>query len=840
MIIETFLQDLRIGLRVLIKEKSFCALAVFVLALGICAVTTQFTVVNATVLRGFSFPDSHQLMDVQLIDPTQPNGGNNFNGRITAMDYEDLKAAQSSFSAMAGYMNFSTVNLTYKGTPQRYTGAYVTDGFFSILGVAPILGRDFTAADNLPGAERVVLISHQLWEHDFNRDPQIVGQAVRANGRSATIIGVMPPRFNFPVQEQLWIPLYNEFPIRPRTDQAANNVAILGRLKPEVTAEQATAEFTGIAGNLAKANPATNKDVPAARVQPLINNFTGPQLRGLMFTMLGFCLGVLLIACVNVMNMQFARATLRAKELAIRSSLGATRVRLVRQMLTESLLVASLGAVLGVGGSYWAVDLLTASVQTLPFPLPYWIVFTIDGRVLAFTVGATMLAAVVSGLIPAWLASRASAADVLKESGRGNTGRLTTFITRGLVVCQILLTSILLVGSLLQLQSILRQQSVNYGYDTGSVYSGRVGLFEADYPTPQAKRQFYERVLRQLRANPALEDAAFSSRFRMIGSGNGDIEIEGQTYAKETDRPKANFENISDGYFSTLGVKIIEGRDFTNEDDDLKRPVAIVNTTFVLKFFGGQSPLGRRFRTVGNNNSYGPWRTIVGLAPELRMNPPFAGNLNGLTGEEGFYVPLYANVFGPVPAALPAPQFATVVARPRGGQSGDTAAALVRRELQVIDANLPLYFAGTPQRLLNETFGQNRIVATMFTIFGVVALILAAVGLYGVTSFSVNQRTQEFGIRMALGADRESILKMVLGQGLIQLGIGLVLGLGCALTAAMLAAAGIQNFLFQIKPTDPATYLAVFGVLSVVSIVATFIPARRATRVDPMVALRTE
>ena len=839
MIIETLFQDLRVGLRVLIKEKSFCALAVFVLALGICAVTTQFTVVNATALRGFSFPDSHQLMDVQLIDPTQSNGGNNFNGRITAMDYEDLMAAQSSFSAMAGYMNFSTVNLTYRGVPQRYTGAYVTDRFFGILGVAPILGRDFTAADNQPGAEPVVLISHQLWEQDFNRDPQIVGQAVRTNGRSATIIGVMPPQFNFPVNEQVWIPLYNEFPVRPRTDQAANNIAILGRLKPGITAESATAEFTGIAANLAKANPVSNKDVPAARVQPLINNFTGPQLRGLMFTMLGFCLGVLLIACVNVMNMQFARATLRAKELAIRSSLGATRTRLVRQMLTESLLVASLGAVLGVGGSYWAVDLLTAAVKTLPFPLPYWIVFTIDGPVLAFTVGATMLAAVVSGLVPAWLASRASAADVLKESGRGNTGRLTAFLTRALVVFQILVTSILLVGSLLQLQSILRQQSINYGYDTGAIYSGRVGLFEADYPTPQAKRQFFERVLRQLRANPALEGAAFSSRFRMTFSGNGDIEIEGQTYPKETDRPKAHFENVSDGFFATLGVRIIEGRDFTNEDSDLVRPVAIINTTFARKFFGGESPLGRRFRTVGNNNLYGPWRTIVGLAPELRMSAPVAGN-NGPTGEEGFYVPLYTNVFGPVPAALPAPQFATVVARPRGGQSGETAAALVRREMQAIDANLPLYFAGTPQRLLNETLGQNRIIATMFTIFGVVALILAAVGLYGVTSFSVNQRTQEFGIRMALGADRESILRMVLRQGLIQLGIGLVLGLGCALAAALLAAAGIQNFLFQIKPSDPATYLAVFGMLSVVSFIATFVPARRATNVDPMVALRAE
>jgi putative ABC transport system permease protein len=839
MIIETFLQDLRIGLRVLIKEKSFCILAVFVLALGICAVTTQFTVVNATVLRGFSFPESDRLMDVQLVDPTQPAGGNaNFGGRTTALDYEDMKSAQSSFAAMAGYMNGSTVNVTYQGTPQRYTGAYVTEGFFGILGVKPVLGRDFTAADNQPGAERVTIISHALWERDYGSSAEIVGQAVRINGRSATIIGVMPPRFNFPINEQLWIPLYNEFPVRPRTDQAANTIAILGRLKPGISSEHATAEFTGIAANLAKANPETNKDVSAARVQPLINSFTGPQLRGLMFTMLGFCLGVLLIACVNVMNMQFARATLRAKELAIRSSLGATRIRLIRQMLTESLLIAVLGATLGVIGSYWSVELLTDATKALPFPLPYWITFTIDGRVLAFTVGLTMLAAVGSGLIPAWLASRASAADVLKESGRGNTGRLTNLLTRGLVVFQILVTSILLVGSLLQLQSILRQQAINYGYDTGTVYSARLGLFEADYPTPQAKRQFYDRVLRQLRANPEIEAAAFSSRFRMTFSGNGAVEIEGRTYAKETDRPQANFENISEGFFSTLGHGIVEGRDFTHEDDDLKQPVAIVNGAFAKKHFNNESPLGRRFRTVGPNNFYGPWRTIVGVAPDLRMTVPFNNNLQ--LGEDGFYLPLYANVFGPVPATLPAPQFATIVVRPRGGQPGDNAAATLRREMQMIDQNLPLYFSGTPLRLHNETLGQNRIIATMFTIFGVIALILAAVGLYGVTSFSVNQRTQEFGIRMALGADRGTILQMVLRQGAIQLVLGLVLGLGAALTLAVLAAAGIQNFLFGIKPHDPLTYCSVFVVLSIVSLIATLIPAKRATKVDPMVALRAE
>jgi predicted permease len=836
MFFETLLQDVRIGLRVLIKEKGFCALAVTVLALGICAVTAQFSVVNGTVLRGFSFHDPEQLVGVQLVDPKQPNGNGNFNGRTTALDYEDIAAQAQSYQSMSAYLNGSTINLTIHGNPQRLTGGYVTEKFFSILGVAPILGRDFTAADNRPGAGKTVIIGHQIWQREFNGNPDVIGQAVRVNGRAAVVIGVMPPNFKFPVSEELWVPLFTEFPVKPRNDQTANNVALLARLKPGITIDQAQLELTTLAQRLATAFPDTNKDINAGQVQPLIVSFTGPQLRGLMFTMLGFCVGVLLIACVNVMNMQFARATLRAKELAIRSSLGATRGRLMRQMLTESLLLAALGATLGIGLAYLAVGYLFAATKALPFPLPYWISFDIDGPVLGFTVGATLLAALGSGLIPAWLASRASAADVLKEAGRGNTGRFTTILTRGLVIFQIVITAVLLVGSLLQVKSILRQQHIDYGYDTGALYSARLGLFEADYPTPEAKRLFFDRVLRELRASPEFEAAAFTTRFRMTFSGNGPIEIEGRTYAKDSDRPPAEFENVTEGYFATLGVKLLEGRDFTREDTDQQQPVAIVHAGFAKKYFGHESALGRRFRTVGANQNYGPWRTIIGVVEEMRMAGPF----NSQSDNTGFYVPLSATVFGPVPPTPIGQQFATVVVRPRGGQPGETAAAPLRRVIQKVDPYLPLYFAGVPRVLLDETLGQNRIVATMFSIFGVVAMLLAAVGLYGVMSFSVNQRTQEFGIRMALGADHRRILGMVISQGAVQLGVGLVAGLGLALTLAMVGQQGISNFLFKVSPSDPATYVTVFGLLSIVAFVATLVPARRATRVDPMIALRAE
>src|ERR1700756_5757472 len=365
----SILQDARVGLRILLKDKVFCFLAILVLALGICGVTTQFTIVNAIVLRGFSFPHPEQLVSVGLIDPKASDQNNNFgNGQIpTAQDYEDLKAAQKSFSMMAGYLNGSTVNVSYKNNPQRYTGGYVTEDFFKMLGVSPILGRDFTAEDNKPGAEKVAILGHEIWKRDFNADPNIIGQSVRMNGKAATIIGVMPPNFKFPVSEELWTPLYNQFPPIARGELriGASNPApaVMGRLKAGVTLDQANAEFIALARHLAEDNPKTNHDLTSASVQPLLNTFTGVQFRQTVWAMLAAVILVLLIACVNVMNMQFGRAALRTKELAIRGALGATRWRLVRQMLTESLVVAVFGTIAGVLIAYWGVDMLAQAIK---------------------------------------------------------------------------------------------------------------------------------------------------------------------------------------------------------------------------------------------------------------------------------------------------------------------------------------------------------------------------------------------------------------------------------------------------------------------------------------------
>jgi predicted permease len=834
MILESFGQDVRIGLRVLVKDKVFCLLSVLVLTLGIGGAMTQFTVVNAIVLRGFSFPHPEQLVSVGLIDPKATDQVNNFGvGNLpAAQDYEDIKAAQHSFAMMSGYLNGSTINVTYKNNPQRYTGAYVTDELFKIIGVSPVLGRDFTAEDNKPGSPKVAILGDEIWRRDFNADSNIVGQSVRINGKAATIIGVMPRGFKFPVSEELWTPLYNEWPPTPRGELflGANSraPAVLGRLKPGVTLDQANAEMIAIARHLAQDNPKTNKDLTSASVLPLLNAFTGVQLRQIVWAALAAVILVLLIACVNVMNMQFGRAALRAKELAIRGALGATRWRLVRQMLTESLIIAIFGTIGGSLLAYWGVDLFDKVIRAAPFPPPYWWQFTIDGRVLVFTLSITVIATVASGLLPAFLSSRGNAAEVMKEGGRGNSSRLVNVITRVLVVGQIALTAALLIAATLQIKSIRNQTKLDYGYDENGLYAARVALMEGTYPTEDSRREFFTRAVRALRANSQFESVAMTDRFQMTFAPSGQFEVDGQKYLTDRDRPRGNFESVSDNYFSTLGLKVIEGRDFTIDDNDMKQPVAIVNASFARKHWGNQSALGHQVR-IFNPAKEQPWRTIVGVVPDTLMQGPFDQQTENI----GFYMPLLG--------ASPATQFATVVVRPRAGPRADTMGPPLSKAMAEIDSNLPTYFGGTPAKFHSDFLSGNRVVATLFSIFGIVAFVLSGVGLYGVMSFSVNQRTQEFGIRMALGADALRILRMVMTQGAWQLAIGLVLGAGgVALLFGVVAAGALKNILFKVNPLDPTIYFSVAGLLTLVAAASCFLPARRATRVDPIVALRYE
>jgi predicted permease len=833
MILDSFRQDVRVGLRLLFKDKTFCFLAVLVLGLGIGGATTQFTVVNTILLRGFSFPHPEQLVSVGLIDPKASDQNNNFGvGQIpTAQDYEDLKAAQKSFSMMAAYLSGSTINVTYKNNPQRYTGGYVSEDLFKIVGVSPVLGRDFTAEDNKPGAEKTLILGDEIWRRDFAANPNIIGQSVRVNGKAATIIGVMPRGFKFPLSEELWTPLYNEFPPQPRGDLrlgASNNApAVMGRLKPGVTLDQVNAEFIALAKHIAEDNPKTNQNFTSASVQPLLNAFTFIGLRQTVWAMLAAVILVLLIACVNVMNMQFGRSALRAKELAIRGALGATRWRLVRQMLTESLVVAVFGTAAGVLLAYWAVDMLAQAVKAAPFPPPYWWRFTIDGRVLTFTLIITFVATVVSGLVPAFLSARANAAEIMKEGGRGNSSRLVNVITRILVIGQIALTAALLIAATLQIKSIRNQTKLDYGYDENAVYSARMALMEGAYPTQQARSEFFKRVIRSLRADPQFDHAALSSRFQMTFSGSGQIEVDGQNYLTDRDRPRANYESISDDYFGALGLRIREGRDFTIDDVDSKQPVAIVNASFARRYWGNQSALGHQVR-IFNPGQPQSWRTIVGVVPDTLMQGPF----DQQTENAGFYIPLLGDLIT---------QFCTILVRPRGGLHADTLGPVLSRAVAQLDPDLPIYFPGTPAQFHHQILNGNRLIATLFTIFGVVAFVLSAVGLYGVMSFSVNQRTQEFGIRMALGADARRIFRMVMQQGAWQLGIGLALGAGgIALLLGVVGAGALKTILFKVNALDPTIYFAVAGMLTLVAAISCFVPARRATRVNPVEALRYE
>src|SRR5437867_10446844 len=387
----------------------------------------------------------------------------------------------------------------------------------------------------------------------------------------------MPKGFAFPINEEWWVPLFREYPVRGRSDPRVTNPSVLALLKQGVSLDQANAEMTTVARQLADAYPDTNKQFNTGKVEPLLKTYTPLPLRGTLVTMLAFCVGVLLIACFNVMNMQFARATLRSKELAIRSSLGATRSRLIAQMLTESLLLASIGAAVGIGLAYLSIGWLSATVRNLENPPPSWIRFDVDAIVLTVTVAATISAAIASGLLPAWMSSRSNAAEVLRDGGRGNTGRTVTLISRGLVVVQLVVTCVLLIGSLLQLRSILNQQTIDYGYDTSSVLSARMGLMDGDYPTSAQRKLFYDRFVRELGEDAEFEAVGLTNRFRMVFSGTAPVEIEGKTYRENRDRPRTNFEQITGGFFGVTGQKLLEGRTFTDNDVDARLPVAIVN-----------------------------------------------------------------------------------------------------------------------------------------------------------------------------------------------------------------------------------------------------------------------
>lgn len=807
--LDHLVRDVRVGFRVLLKEKSFFAISVVILALGIGGVTAQFSVLHSTFFRGLPFAEPDQLVSIAVRDPSSPPGRSR---PLFARDLLNWSQEQRSFAGLAGYFSKGSFIVTIGELPQRFAGSHVVGPLFAVLGVKPALGRDFTEADDHAEAPRVTIISDALWTSEFGRDPAILGRGVRLNGKAATVIGVMPPGFNFP-GDQLWMPMLNEYPRSDDPGWTGGTQAVLGRLKRGVSIDAATAELALLAKRTAADYPKSNRDLTEVVVQPLLNTFVGSEARQMLMAMLAAVVTLLVIACVNVMNMQFARATRRARELAVRGALGASRGRLMAQMLVESLLVAITGSILGVFLATWAVTF----ISTVPRSLPTWITFEINAPVLALTLAVTVATVLLSGLVPAIMASRTNSLDALKEGGRSHTSRFISRLTGGLVVGQIALTAVLLVLSLLLLKSITTRLALDFGYPLESVLAGRMN-FEAVARTPDAVLSEQRRVLDQLRSSPQFAHAAFSSRRNSLLT-NQSREIFRD--ANEQVIP-VWMEMVSDGYFATLGLPLLAGREFEPSDSPNQPLVAIVNATFARKYFPGQSALGHRLALSAAN---GPWATIVGVAPDTLMQGPMDATRDGA----GVFLPLMA-----IPQA-----YATLVVRGRAASPAQLVEPL-RRELTRLHPDMAVYSVETPRDALQTMLAHLRSVTQIFGVFGIVAIVLSAAGLYGVAAFAVSQREHEFGVRLALGALPRQLMGMVLRQGAIRLASGSSVGLALAFAFARLLGANDATLLHKVSPRDPAVYALVVALLILATLLACLLPARRATRVDPMIALRAE
>ncbi len=802
--------DLRHGARALLRQPGLTAIAVLALTLGIGLTTTMFSIIEGAFLRGLPFPDADRIAAVAMLDTTQPD---NDNGRdVFQQDFAEWRDAQQSFEVFSAFYN-GTINVSgSEGRPERYDGAFVTANAFDVPRVKPLLGRTFVKGDDAPGAPRVTILSYEVWQNRFKGDPDIIGRTLRVNAQPTTVVGVMPAGFKFPMNEQIWVPLQLDV-LRTKRGEGVG-VTPFGRLKPGVSFEAAQAEFASLAARDAKAYPDTNKNLSAS-VKPYIERFFGREVFSMLYTMLGAVFGVMLIACANVANLLIARTAVRTKEIAIRTALGASRRRLIARLLAESFVLATAGTLFGLALAQVGISLFNRSiVDTQP---PFWIDIRLDPTVLLFTAGLTLVATVASGLLPALQASRQDVNEVLKDESRGSSGLRVGRLSRALVVAEIAVSCGLLVASGLSIKTIVNLKHVKYGFATDDVFTSRVGLFQAAYPDDAALARFYQNLHRRLATIPGAQAAAITDAVPTTSSGRPQFAVEGRTYAANEDYPSAMRAAITPGFFDTFDVRLVRGRDFSDADDAAAPRVAIVNESFAAKFFPKEDPVGRHFR-VGLADSQEPWITIVGVAPDLYMS--------GIQNERpwGFYVPIAQNP----------PRFASLAVRAASAPMALTSA--VRDQVAALDPDLPLYWVRTLAQGIAENNWHYSVFGSLFMAFGAAALFLATVGLYGVMAFAVSRRTQEIGLRMALGASGRRVLSMVMRQGAWQIGIGLTLG--------VLLAGGLSRMLtillYGVQPWDPQVFAIVIVALAAAAALACLIPARRAMRVDPMVALRYE
>jgi predicted permease len=799
----SLLKDLRYGARKLVHNPGFSAVSVVTLALGIGLTTTMFSIVYGALMRGLPFEHGERVVTVRRSNPVRDWKEMN----VSMHDLVDYRAQQRSFDGLAGFTN-GTVNVSGSEKPERFDGAYMTANAFELLRARPLLGRTFRPGEDAVGAPAVVVLGYDLWQNRFRGDRGLIGKTIRVNGEQAEVIGVMPKGFKFPASEALWVPFRRPLAAR-RGD--GDDLFVFGRLKPGVSIDRATVEVAGIARRLATAYPESNKDI-TAYVEPYTKSFIGKEPTQLLMTMLFAVFLVLLIACANVANLLLSQAAMRAKEVGIRAAMGATRARIILQFLTEPLALAAVGAVLGVGLAAVGVELFNAAIaSTDP---PFWIDIKIDGPILLFVLAITLFATFVSGVLPAVRASGANVNEVLKDESRGSSSFRGGRLSRALVVFEIALSMGLLVAAGLTIKSVTRLRTMDFGFPTKNIFTARVGLPESVYRDTAAQIRFFDELYRRLGDVQGMEGYTLAGMLPVLGAPDQSFAVQGKAYAEEKDYPTTHYVTTYPGYFKTFNVSLT-GRDFGTGDTQTSEPVAIVNRTFATKYFGREDPIGHRFR-LGDSRSKEPWRTIVGVVPDMWNG--------GLENEKPQSVYL--------PFAQSPQRFMSVTIRPRGTIASMTAP--VRSLVSGLDPDLPIYFVKTLQERIDEETWFYRVFGGLFMIMGGVALVLAAVGLYGVMAFNVSRRTREMGVRMALGAQPADVVRLIVRQGMIQLAIGLGLGLGLAYALGRL----LKVILFQVSAIDPLVYGATIAVLVLAATAASLIPARRATRVDPMVALR--
>ncbi len=804
-------QDLRYGLRTLAKNPAFTSIAIIALALGIGANSAIFSVVDAVLMRPLPFKKPAQLV-MLWENATHLGFPKNTPSPANFLDWQNQASA---FTGMAAMVERS-FNLTGVGEPERLDGRRVSANLFDLLGVPALLGRTFVPGDDRPGTH-VVLLSYSLWQRRFGSDRSVIGRALTLNGESYTVIGIMPRFVQLPGfanrNDQVWVPI--AFPPEEAAQRGNHFLEVIARMKPGITLKQAQAEMDTIAARLAQQYPDYNTRTGAV-VVPLHEQVVG-DIKPALLILLGAVGFVLLIACANVANLLLARAAVRQKEIALRLALGASRSRLTRQFLTESVLLAVFGAGLGLLLALGGIRILKTFI---PATISQVQTINIDARVLIFTAFIAVVTGIAFGLAPALQASHLNLNDTLKEGGRDAGGGSKGNRLRGLLVIgEVAVSFVLLIGAGLLINSFFHLRKLEPGFRVDHLLTMKVDLSEVKYPDRERRAVFFDEVIQRVRALPGVQSAAVAGNLPLTYNGDSmNISVEGVPDPAPDQRPDVIFRATGPGYFGTMAIPIIRGRDFTDQDKADSKNVVVISEKTAQHFWPGQDPIGRRLKP-GSSTSNTPWREVIGVVKDVRQNDFIAAPKMQM-----YFT--YRQLKDLAPNAL-------VV---RTSIEPLSLAASVRDAIWSVDKDQTVADIDTMEHIVAEAVARQRFSMLLLSLFATLALLLASVGIYGVMSYSVAQRTHEIGIRIALGARRGDVLQMTIKQGLKLVGTGMILGLA----AAFLLTRVLQTLLFGISPTDPVTFFGISLVLLAVAILASYIPALRATKVDPLVALRAQ